>query len=62
MVLLRSQPIESDSSGRSGAKIYNSSDGLFVIKSMTGEDVEQMHSLLKEYHPVSIDSFPCNSC
>jgi len=53
--LTRSQPVESESASRSGAKIYNSSDGLFVIKTMTGEDVEQMHSLLKEYHPVSID-------
>ena len=51
--LTRSQPVISDSPGRSGAKFYNSSDGLFVIKTLTREEVEQMHSLLKEYHPVS---------
>lgn len=44
----------SDSPGRSGAKFYNSSDGLFVIKTLTREEVEQMHLLLKEYHPVSV--------
>jgi len=53
--LTRSQPVESESASRSGAKIYNSSDGLFVIKTMTGEDVEQMHSLLKEYHPYIVE-------
>lgn len=52
-VLYRSQPVVSDSPGRSGAKFYNSSDGLFVIKTLTREEVEQMHLLLKEYHPVS---------
>lgn len=48
-----------DSPGRSGAKFYNSSDGLFVIKTLTREEVEQMHSLLKEYHPVRILSLMC---
>lgn len=52
--MFSSQPILSDSPGRSGAKFYHSSDGLFVIKTLTREEVEQMHSLLKEYHPVKI--------
>lgn len=53
--LTRSQPILSDSPGRSGAKFYHSSDGLFVIKTLTREEVEQMHSLLKEYHPYIVE-------
>ena len=53
--LTRSQPVVSDSPGRSGAKFYNSSDGLFVIKTLTREEVEQMHSLLKEYHPYVVE-------
>ncbi|XP_057367020.1 phosphatidylinositol 5-phosphate 4-kinase type-2 alpha-like [Daphnia carinata] len=53
--LTRSQPVISDSPGRSGAKFYNSSDGLFVIKTLTREEVEQMHLLLKEYHPYIVE-------
>ena len=53
--LTRSQPLVADSPGRSGAKFYNSSDGLFVIKTLTREEVEQMHSLLKEYHPYIVE-------
>jgi len=53
--LTRFQPVVSDSPGRSGAKFYNSNDGLFVIKTMTREEVELMHFLLKEYHPYIVE-------
>lgn len=50
----RSQPVLDDSSGKSGAKFYQSYDKLFIIKTLTSEEVERMHSFLKHYHPVSI--------
>lgn len=49
----RSQPVLDDSSGKSGAKFYQSYDKLFIIKTLTSEEVERMHSFLKHYHPVS---------
>jgi hypothetical protein len=49
----RSQPVLVDSSGKSGAKFYQSYDRLFILKSLTSEEVERMHSFLKHYHPVS---------
>lgn len=48
----RSQPVLDDSSGKSGAKFYQSYDKLFIIKTLTSEEVERMHSFLKHYHPV----------
>lgn len=48
----RSQPILEDSSGKSGAKFYQSYDKLFIIKTLTREEVERMYSFLKHYHPV----------
>lgn len=48
----RSQPTLDDSSGKSGAKFYQSYDKLFIIKTLTSEEVERMHSFLKHYHPV----------
>jgi len=43
-----------DSSGKSGAKFYQSYDKLFIIKTLTSEEVERMHAFLKHYHPVSV--------
>lgn len=43
------------SSGRSGAKFYLSQDELYVMKTLTSEEVEQMHSLLKQYHPFVVE-------
>ena len=43
-----------DSPGRSNAKFYGSSDKMYILKTLTSEEVEQMHSLLKQYHPVSV--------
>lgn len=50
-IFFRSQPILEDSSGKSGAKFYQSYDKLFIIKTLTGEEVERMNSFLKHYHP-----------
>jgi hypothetical protein len=35
------------------AKFYQSYDRLFIFKSLTSEEVERMHSFLKDYHPVN---------
>ncbi|KAL6259805.1 phosphatidylinositol 5-phosphate 4-kinase type-2 alpha isoform X1 [Pogonomyrmex barbatus] len=52
---LRSQPVLEDSSGKSGAKFYQSYDKLFIIKTLTSEEVERMHSFLKHYHPYIVE-------
>lgn len=52
--LTRSQPMQIDSSGKSGAQFYQSYDKFFIIKSLTSEEIERMHAFLKHYHPVSI--------
>ncbi|CAG0912628.1 unnamed protein product [Notodromas monacha] len=49
------QPVAVDSPGRSGAKFYLSHDQLFVIKTLTTEEVEQMHVLLKPYHQYVVE-------
>jgi hypothetical protein len=43
------------SSGRSGAKFYLSQDKLYVIKTLESVEVEQMHCLLKQYHPFCVE-------
>ncbi|KAG8231339.1 hypothetical protein J437_LFUL012249 [Ladona fulva] len=48
---MRSQPVLVDSPGKSGAKFYQSWDKLFIVKTLTSEEVERMHSFLKHYHP-----------
>ncbi|KAK5638652.1 hypothetical protein RI129_012947 [Pyrocoelia pectoralis] len=53
--LTRSQPLPDDSTGKSGAKFYHSYDKLFVIKTLTSEEVERMHSFLKHYHPYIVE-------
>ncbi|XP_077298448.1 phosphatidylinositol 5-phosphate 4-kinase isoform X2 [Arctopsyche grandis] len=53
--MTRSQPIPDDSSGKSGAKFYQSYDRLFIIKTLTSEEVERMHSFLKHYHPYIVE-------
>ncbi|XP_022129294.1 phosphatidylinositol 5-phosphate 4-kinase type-2 alpha isoform X1 [Pieris rapae] len=52
---LRSQPIPDESSGKSGAKFYQSYDRLFILKTLTSEEVERMHSFLKHYHPYIVE-------
>lgn len=53
--LTKSQAIAVDSPGRSGSKFYQSYDRLFIIKTLLSEEVEQMHVLLKEYHPYVVE-------
>ncbi|XP_023224945.1 phosphatidylinositol 5-phosphate 4-kinase type-2 beta-like [Centruroides sculpturatus] len=53
--LTKSQPLAVTSPGRSGAKFYESYDRLFIIKTLQSEEVEQMHSLLKQYHPYIVE-------
>ena len=55
MKSLTRPPKHMDSPGRSGAKFYTSYDQLYVIKTLTSEEVEQMHSLLKQYHPFVVE-------
>lgn len=44
--LTRSQPHPLDVSGKSGAKFYTSYDKLYIIKTITSEEVEKMHTFL----------------
>ncbi|XP_015918299.1 phosphatidylinositol 5-phosphate 4-kinase type-2 alpha [Parasteatoda tepidariorum] len=53
--LTKSQPTAVHSPGRSGARFYQSYDRLFMIKTLQTEEVEQMHSLLKQYHPYIVE-------
>ncbi|KAK7602552.1 hypothetical protein V9T40_008141 [Parthenolecanium corni] len=53
--LTRSQPIVIDSQGKSSAKFYQSYDKLFIMKSLTSEEVERMHAFLKHYHPYIVE-------
>ncbi|CAH0399556.1 unnamed protein product [Chilo suppressalis] len=53
--LTRSQPTPDESSGKSGAKFYQSYDRLFILKTLTSEEVERMHSFLKHYHPYIVE-------
>ena len=55
MKSLTRPPKAMDSPGRSGAKFYISFDKLYVIKTLTSEEIEQMHNLLKEYHPFVVE-------
>ncbi|CAD7093962.1 unnamed protein product [Hermetia illucens] len=53
--LTRSQPMQIDSSGKSGAQFYQSYDKFFIIKSLTSEEIERMHAFLKHYHPYIVE-------
>jgi len=55
MKSLTKAPKPMDSPGRSGAKFYYSHDQLYIIKTLTSEEVEQMHSLLVQYHPYVVE-------
>lgn len=60
--LTRSQPLCIDSAGKSGAAFYQSYDKLYILKSLTSEEVERMHSFLKHYHPVGLFYLPKFKC
>jgi 1-phosphatidylinositol-5-phosphate 4-kinase len=53
--LTKHQPVVQTSPGRSGAKFYESYDHLFILKTLTSDEVESMHHLLKEYHPYIVE-------
>ncbi|XP_055308329.1 phosphatidylinositol 5-phosphate 4-kinase type-2 beta [Sitodiplosis mosellana] len=53
--LTRSQPVQIDSSGKSGAQFYRSYDKYFILKSLTSEEIERMHAFLKHYHPYVVE-------
>lgn len=53
--MTRSQPVLVDSPGKSGANFYQSYDRLFIVKTLTSEEVERMHSFLKQYHPYIVE-------
>merc|ERR1711988_1357802 len=55
MKSLTRPPRPADSPGKSGAKFYNPYDELYIIKTLTSEEIEQMHSLLKQYHPFVVE-------
>jgi len=40
---------------RGGATYYLSSDRMYVMKTLTTEEVEEMHHFLKQYHPYIVD-------
>jgi len=48
--LCKYAPVDDDSSGRSGSKFMFSWDKKFVIKSISSEEVAEMHRILEEYH------------
>uniref|UniRef100_A0A2K5QZH0 Phosphatidylinositol 5-phosphate 4-kinase type-2 alpha n=1 Tax=Cebus imitator TaxID=2715852 RepID=A0A2K5QZH0_CEBIM len=48
--LTRSAPLPNDSQARSGARFHTSYDKRYVIKTITSEDVAEMHNILKKYH------------
>ncbi|XP_059901542.1 phosphatidylinositol 5-phosphate 4-kinase type-2 alpha isoform X1 [Gadus macrocephalus] len=53
--LTRSAPLNSESQGRSGARFHTSYDKRYVIKTITGEDVAEMHNILKKYHQFIVE-------
>ncbi|XP_057354265.1 phosphatidylinositol 5-phosphate 4-kinase type-2 alpha isoform X2 [Manis pentadactyla] len=48
--LTRSAPVPNDSQARSGARFHTSYDKRYIIKTITSEDVAEMHNILKKYH------------
>lgn len=53
--LTRSAPLNSEAQGRSGARFHTSYDKRYVIKTISSEDVAEMHNILKKYHQVITD-------
>lgn len=50
--MTRSAPVNSDSQGRCGTRFLTTYDRRFVIKTVSSEDVAEMHNILKKYHQV----------
>ncbi|XP_063063435.1 phosphatidylinositol 5-phosphate 4-kinase type-2 alpha [Engraulis encrasicolus] len=53
--LTRSAPVTSDAQGRSGARFHTSYDKRYVIKTISSEDVAEMHNILKKYHQFIVE-------
>ncbi|KAK2815593.1 hypothetical protein Q5P01_026060 [Channa striata] len=53
--LTRSAPLNSDSQGRFGSRFLSSYDHRFVIKTVSSEDIAEMHNILKKYHQFIVE-------
>ncbi|KAK1884913.1 Phosphatidylinositol 5-phosphate 4-kinase type-2 alpha [Dissostichus eleginoides] len=53
--LTRSAPLNSDAQGRSGARFHTSYDKRYVVKTISSEDVAEMHNILKKYHQFIVE-------
>ncbi|XP_059812658.1 phosphatidylinositol 5-phosphate 4-kinase type-2 beta-like isoform X6 [Hemitrygon akajei] len=51
----RSAPLNSDTQNRMGARFLTTYDKRFVIKTITSEDVAEMHNILKKYHQYIVE-------
>ncbi|KAK6299571.1 phosphatidylinositol 5-phosphate 4-kinase type-2 alpha-like isoform X1 [Coregonus clupeaformis] len=53
--LTRAAPLNSDAQGRSGARFHTTNDKRYVIKTITSEDVAEMHNIFKKYHQFIVE-------
>uniref|UniRef100_A0A674NVH1 1-phosphatidylinositol-5-phosphate 4-kinase n=1 Tax=Takifugu rubripes TaxID=31033 RepID=A0A674NVH1_TAKRU len=53
--LTRSAPLNSDSQGRFGNRFLTTYDHRFVIKTVSSEDIAEMHNILKKYHQFIVE-------
>uniref|UniRef100_A0A9J7ZIS8 Phosphatidylinositol 5-phosphate 4-kinase type-2 alpha n=2 Tax=Cyprinus carpio TaxID=7962 RepID=A0A9J7ZIS8_CYPCA len=53
--LTHSAPLVSEAQGRSGARFHTSYDKRYVIKTISSEDVAEMHNILKKYHQYIVE-------
>ncbi|GAV02130.1 hypothetical protein RvY_12732 [Ramazzottius varieornatus] len=53
--LTASEPIMKDVHDRQGSNYYLTADKRFIIKTLTREEVEQMHHILKHYHEYVVE-------
>ncbi|XP_067863220.1 phosphatidylinositol 5-phosphate 4-kinase type-2 alpha [Heptranchias perlo] len=51
----QSAPFSNDSQGRSGARFHTTYDGRYVVKTISSEDVAEMHNILKKYHQYIVE-------
>ncbi|XP_002732674.1 phosphatidylinositol 5-phosphate 4-kinase type-2 alpha-like [Saccoglossus kowalevskii] len=49
------EPVYNDSPGRSGARFLISADKKYVIKTISREEVEMMHNIIKQYHQFTVE-------
>lgn len=53
--LTRSAPVNSENQGRFGSRFLITFDRRFVIKTISSEDVAEMHNILKKYHQFIVE-------